>query len=802
MFKKKTEHDPFGQYLNNEPEPVQKGFLQKVVSRSETTAAEQDAAANSKYNSPFRNSQQLAAAQKRKSQKFPTVSASGPGVTGPDLGYKVIDAARKRAKDIAVPRYLQGNDERQRRKLDKLERKEDSLQYKKDSQKIVDVREADKKQEQDEQSDVPEPVVETVAEPVAEPVVSQDAEQDVAAKESPAGVEAEATEVESSAAIAQNKVPEDTNELSEPVTEPVTEPVSEPLAEPVSEPLAEPLSEPIVNDSELLGAEVPEGVDTTAAVIATEEPESEAPAVAAAEETKPVTKASSVSAGSESAPADADNEPTTTAGLTKPKDIKEAPRVPFATGIFALWTRSDKRGQPVASPNDPEFIVRFDKGYMSKALYDTLEYEEAVHKQEMANYTKESDAKYDAKAQEYETNLTSLRSQISELEAKMDQLRKETTEKIKLSDTVLTTKMIESNAEHSNEKNQIFKETENIKASKVEEKESVEANQEERKQEIAELEKQKAEFDADFQVHQSRVDELTSQLDAKLAAIQELNAQQTEVQNSIDALTERKEALVAEAKEHDDLHASNVAVLSSIENKEYLPQLNAIDAKISDHLSSLTVIKQETANQEAEFAVVAKRLEEENEERKEKLRQEEEARKRAEEERLQKQRDEHDEQVLVMQQEHQRQLEEANQQALEAQQEHQRQLEAANVEAARLEQNLQDQRDQSALHERENVRLRGEQAIKEQEELLLADKALEEEMKAKSHSRAQALDAAETVQQKNAAETSAKNKALGETKSASDVLRNPANNATKGSSLFEYFTEKEIAYVSPSQSRA
>ncbi|SCU94913.1 LAME_0F09912g1_1 [Lachancea meyersii CBS 8951] len=794
MFKKKTEQDPFNHLLNPEPQPVQKGFLQKVVSTAKPAQDEGVSAANAQYSSPFRNSQQLAAAQKRKSQKFPTISASGPGVTGPDLGYKVIDAARKRAKDIAVPKYLQGTDERQRRKLDKLERKEDSLQYKKDSQKIVDVRDQKQRNDTDvdvEEAEIPEPVVETV-EPV-EPVE-----------------------------LVEPVEPVDDNLLDETdAVEPQPDAEFD-TAEPVLS-QENGVIEPVVNDSELLGAEVPENRET----ITTEEitttgtvpppPPPEPLEISETADIPPLANAdnlehASISAASASAAAPADLEnlanddvlQPASDELTKPKDPKEAPKVPFATGIFALWTRSDKRGQPVASPDDPEFIVRFDKGYMSKALYDTLEYEEAIHNQEMADYTRENEAKYDSKAQEYKSSLTSLKTQISELEAAMEQLRKDTAEKIRISDSQLTTKMIESNAKHSDEKNVIFKATENTKAAKVEEKETVVANQDETKEKIEILEKEKAELEANFQEHQTRVDGLTLELDGKLAAIQELNAKQTEVQESIAVLTERKTALISEAEAHDAQHESNLAVLESIENKEYLPQINAIDTQISGLLTSLTVIKQETVNQEAEFAAVSKRLEEENEARKEKLRQEEEARKRAEEERLQKQREEHDEKVLLLQQEHQREIEEANKQALEAQREHQRQLDEAGKDAALLEQTLQQQREQSALHERELVRLRGEQALQEQENARLADKALEDEMKAKSHSRAEALDAAEVAREKNAqvAKSKAPEAPAANGKSASAVLSNPAENATRDSASFEYFTEKEIAYVTPSHSRA
>ena len=118
------------------------------------------------------------------------------------------------------------------------------------------------------------------------------------------------------------------------------------------------------------------------------------------------------------------------------------------TGVFALWTRSDKQAQPLATPQDPEYIVRTDKGYMSKAIYDKLEYDEQVHQNELATFNKEQADKYDATEKEYNDKLTLLQSQIDELQATMEQLRLDTKEKIKVSESELSKKMLDLNATH------------------------------------------------------------------------------------------------------------------------------------------------------------------------------------------------------------------------------------------------------------------------------------------------------------------------------------------------------------------
>ncbi|SCW02348.1 LAFE_0F04456g1_1 [Lachancea fermentati] len=805
IFRKRPQNDPFEHLLSGNQGQTEanaaaaaaaadSGFLTRVVTQEQE-----------EYKSPFRSTQNVAEAQRRRAKKFPTVSAStGPG-SAAELGYKVVDAARKRAKDIAVPRYLQGTDERQRRQLDKLEAKEDRLRYLRESQRIVDVRKgAAAEAEAAAQGEVfggevAEEVGDTgVAEEAAGTGVAETEVGETGAAETEAGEaealgpeapEVEAPEVEAPGAEALGAAEVEDAEVHEPE---VPAPAAEAPESKAAESEAPASDAPASEVPALLPADSPPADVTAAAELAAAERDAAEPAAPATPTpAEPLQPEPLEPEPTRVPPADDDRgalaataavPATEPSAPARPVDVSKAPRVPFkSSGLFALWTRADAKGQPVATPDDPEFIVRTDKGYMSKALYDTLQYETQEHDREMATYTKEQSDRYDATAREYQDKLTALQSQVAELEATMEQLQRDTAEKIKVSDTKLSRRMIERNAEHSAAKNVVFKQTENIKAEKLQQKQHVEEQQDGVKAEIEQLQQLKAEVDAEFQQHQHQVDELTAQLDEKLAALDALAARQAETQAELDALHQQREQLEADARAADELHAANQATLESIHNKEYLTQINGIDTQISQALSSLTLIKQETANHRTEFAAITKRLEEERIAHEAKLKREEEERKRLEEERLQRQREEleakadeqrklHEEQLRAVQEEHDRQLEEAAQKA-------------ADTEAA-----LAREKEERERVERDRTRLQGEQAIQEQQRAKEADDALKAELMAKRQKQAEAMDAADAARSANASASKQR---------ASKSVLASLNNApgTNESSLYEYETEEEVVTV-------
>ena len=495
--------------------------------------------------------------------------------------------------------------------------------------------------------------------------------------------------------------------------------------------------------------------------------------------------------------------------LPPPPDIKSAPQVPFevndgtanaddksqqrgggglkALGFLNIFKRSSKNtpeaaaiaaaaaagaivtreGAPVATPEDPEHIVKTTNGYLSKVVYDKLEYDELIHQAKLNKFSEEKTAKYNAKAQEYEDKIQSIQKEIADLEAQMEQCKLEHEEKMKLKQVVASQTLLDTNVKHINAKTALYRETEQIKLQTIADKEDTALCHEQVQKEIDDLLLMKEEVNKEHHEHENKVSALITDLDTKTAALNESLAKKEETNAQIQALEEEKAKLEQEIKAVQEEHQGNVANIESIDNKEYLPKVNEINTEISTLLGSLALIQQEIANQKVEFSTVTKKLEQERKEHEEQLLREKEERERLEKDRLNKQRAEYEAKAEEARLRHEEELaelkrshEEANKKAI---------LEKEEAHKKLLEE--QAKRDQV---ERERTRLQGEKAIAEQEKGNPADKLLEREHVEKQKRQAEAAAAAE--------------------EKLKNAQKNPAMR-TKDSSLYDYETVEEIITI-------
>ncbi|CAI4454599.1 CIH_collapsed_G0018440.mRNA.1.CDS.1 [Saccharomyces cerevisiae] len=730
----RQEDDPFTQLINQSSANTQNQqahqqespyqFLQKVVSNEPKGKEEwvspfrQDALANRQNNRAY--------GEDAKNRKFPTVSAtSAYSKQQPkDLGYKNIPKNAKRAKDIRFPTYLTQNEERQYQLLTELELKEKHLKYLKKCQKITDLTK-DEKDDTDtttssESTSIGKGTADSAQINVAEPISSEN------------GV-LEPRTTDQSGGSKSDVVPTDEQKEEKSDVKKVNPPSGEEKKEMEAEGDAEEETEQSSAEESTERTSTPE----------TSEPESE-------EDESPI-------------------------------DPSKAPKVPFQepsrkerTGIFALWksptsssTQKSKTAapsNPVATPENPELIVKTkEHGYLSKAVYDKINYDEKVHQAWLADLRAKEKDKYDAKNKEYKDKLQDLQNQIDEIENSMKAMREETSEKIEVSKNRLVKKIIDVNAEHNNKKLMILKDTENMKNQKLQEKNEVLDKQTNVKSEIDDLNNEKTNVQKEFNDWTTNLSNLSQQLDAQIFKINQINLKQGKVQNEIDNLEKKKEDLVTQTEENKKLHEKNVQVLESVENKEYLPQINDIDNQISSLLNEMTIIKQENANEKTQLSAITRRLEDERRAHEEQLKLEAEERKRKEENLLEKQRQELEEQAHQAQLDHEQQITQVKQ--------------TYNDQLTELQDKLAAEEKELEAVKRERTRLQAEKAIEEQTRQKNADEALKQEILSRQHKQAEGIHAAENHKIPN--DRSQKN---------TSVL-------PKDDSLYEYHTEEDVMYA-------
>lgn len=334
---------------------------------------------------------------------------------------------------------------------------------------------------------------------------------------------------------------------------------------------------------------------------------------------------------------------------------------------------------PIATPENPEEIVfsKFYKGYLSKAVYDKVRYDEGQHSKFIEEFNAEEREKYDAKKKEYQEQLAEIQAQIDEINVSIDKVKEDTANKIEVSEHELIRKIFETNSKHYVDKTNLFKETEELKLKSLQDKDAVLAKQEEIKKELEQLNSTKSDVKQDFQQWSLTLSDLSTQLDAKIFKIEQFNLRQTQIQENIDKLNEKKRNMENEIEKHEKIKKENDQVVENYENKAHLPQINEIDNNISKLLEEMAVIKQENLNEKTQLANITKKLEEERQMREETLKREAEERQREEENKLEKQRQEltkqneelqkeHEEQVARLKKQYQKELEEARKQQEEA----------------------------------------------------------------------------------------------------------------------------------------
>ncbi|AQZ09728.1 YGR130C [Zygosaccharomyces parabailii] len=324
---------------------------------------------------------------------------------------------------------------------------------------------------------------------------------------------------------------------------------------------------------------------------------------------------------------------------------------------FKKNTVTQRPTNPLASPNDPELMVKTDReGFLSKAVYDKVKYDNRRHEKWLVEFTQTEKEKCEQKQVEYDERLAYLRKKVDKLQARMQKIREAADRKLEITHNEMTTKLFQETHEFIQMKNKIFLETKAIQEQKERETAEVKVKQGDVQKEIDALNSERDDVQREYISWSNRLAEMSAHLDAKISKLVTIRHQYRSTQGEIDLLTERKAAMEKEMEENKKTHAENTKAIESYTNKEYLPRVHEIDDKISGLLSELSIIKQESANEKVKLGNITKELEKERIAHEEKLRLEAEERQRKEEDLLGKQREEAEARAAKIKKKHEKEL--------------------------------------------------------------------------------------------------------------------------------------------------
>ncbi|EDO15927.1 hypothetical protein Kpol_480p14 [Vanderwaltozyma polyspora DSM 70294] len=648
-------------------------MLKKVVSRDH----------NVEYVSPFRDPSNVQAAnyaKAKKMERFPTVSASShfSRMSPNELGYKNISKSTKRAKDISFPSFLIANERRQGGIITDLELKEANLKYLRNSQILLN--ENGTSTQTKESSDEESSGDETSTDDATSTEASSTSTITTEGSEEETSNEQESTEIVSEEEVATIENVSSAGSVDQETIE--NEPTSTSLeADTVNQVIEEDRSQASITKA----VEEPESATSTGAQneLETEEGEVNAPI----EGSDANTKSENVEEEPEEGEEEEGNEPheetedesvqeTEEKSLVEPINPDEAPMLHMgppqpqssSTGIMAIFKGNSSSNiqpvskNPMSSPENPEYVIKTKQhGYLSKAVYDKVQYDQSVHQRWLDNLETTEEEKYQNKKTEYEDNLADIQSKIDNIHDLMDELKLKTSQKIEVMEYQLVKNILDMTQTHNDSKNKIFKETELMKLEKLNAKQDFISKQAEIRKEIENLSEEQTGVTDDFNEWNSKLNEITAQLDAKIEDIRAKNQQKLDIEQEMAKLNISKMELEEEIKKNEEIHKNNTELLTDLNvRKNYLPRINEIDNEIAGRLEKLSTIKKETIEENNRLTILTKKLEDERIARENEIRLKNEKLKREQEQKLQKQLAElkakHNEELLEIQKKYEKKM--------------------------------------------------------------------------------------------------------------------------------------------------
>ncbi|KAH3900917.1 uncharacterized protein SCDLUD_002377 [Saccharomycodes ludwigii] len=425
-----------------------------------------------------------------------------------------------------------------------------------------------------------------------------------------------------------------------------------------------------------------------------------------------------------------------------------------------------------ATPNNPEYIVKTDKGYISKVVYDKIRLDIGSNNREINKYLDDQSIKYDKKKYSYSKKLTKLDGKLAKLSKKMDKLKQENDEELKISDFAHQKHLLDLNSAHFDTRQKIYDENDLLKEKKIADAEKVKSDQIELNREIDEIKKLESALESKHTEYVETVKDLSNQLDEHVDKLNASIDEQKELSKHISELKASKSDLVAQINLAEQTHKEATNKIASIDNKEYLPQLTAIDTEINSKMDELTRLKKAIADEVAAYRLLEKDLENKRIEEEARLAKEREEIEKLHQAELIKQKEEYAQKEKEMESAYQKHYEELNEK-------HNSEVNnlngiVQNKDAALLKE--QEEREKVA---REKVRLAGLVAIRDQEDAKQKDLLLKTEHLEKARKQAEAQAGAEEAVLNN------KNDSV-------DVPRIAPDNINENGSIYTYYTQEEI----------
>ena len=254
---------------------------------------------------------------------------------------------------------------------------------------------------------------------------------------------------------------------------------------------------------------------------------------------------------------------------------------------------------PVATPENPEILVKIDKyGYLSKSVYDMVQYENDLHAIHLSEYKALQKKKLQEKLKRYLEKIKIVDQKNAKVLQDIDQYRLDGITKFEVIESRKVKTIMDSTSGFTKEKLKILKDTELEKLKRINECKVFYQKKNLIQDEINSILVEKENVFKENSEYANQVNDMSNELDERLAQLDGIVKEKEKLNSELDALREHREALEREIEDTKNQNLLNTHRLEGIKAGEddRTRELQKINDTINQKLNDLAVVKQETIN--------------------------------------------------------------------------------------------------------------------------------------------------------------------------------------------------------------
>lgn len=290
-----------------------------------------------------------------------------------------------------------------------------------------------------------------------------------------------------------------------------------------------------------------------------------------------------------------------------PLDPSRAPKVTFNNN-----EKGSIGNNPLATPETPELIVKINKyGHLSKPIYDQVTYLNLVQENKIRDLKTKYNNHSQRKKLEIRDKIIAINNKKLSIQQKINEIKINHLNNLECIENDKIKKFFQINQSQTHLKYNLLHNTELIKIWKLHQLKFNRQRQILLQSQLNELSLEYLKFQNDYTLWNGNLIEKMEQLDAQLFKLKQINLRQDQLNNNITQLTKEKSTLQNDINNLESTHVENTKQINDLTmgKHDYNIKLDEINKEINTKQNLLSMIKQETINENLNLMNITNEIE-------------------------------------------------------------------------------------------------------------------------------------------------------------------------------------------------